>query len=126
MINGLCTAKNVKLKLLPLKLMWLNKFTLGIISDDGSRWTLPFFKKAYPFEFNFFRSLQRKYFLSQESILPNFFLRETDIFSGFATKLSHFTEIVIFFHYKHSSLTIKIRKTKKSNIGRIDSLTFDT
>jgi hypothetical protein len=58
---------------------------------------------------------------NQELILPNFILRKTKIFQFFAIKLGHFELETIFSCYKHSSLTTKIGKRKKSKFGRIDS-----
>ncbi len=55
-----------------------------------------------------------------ESILPNFFLRKTKFFSAFCYWAWPFKSTdKIFLSYKHSSLTTKIWKTKKSKIGRI-------
>ena len=50
------------------------------------------------------------------------FLRKHIIFPFFAVKLCHFIVNTTFFIcYKHSSLTAKIGKWRKTNFGRIDS-----
>ncbi len=60
--------------------------------------------------------------LLQESILPKIFLCKTKNFPFFSFKIGYFkVQKNIFLCYKHSSLTSKIRKTKKSKFGRIDS-----
>ena len=55
-----------------------------------------------------------------ESILPNLFSSKTHLFPFFAIKRGHFkVKICFFICYKHSSLTAKIEKRRKTKFGRI-------
>ncbi len=65
------------------------------------------------------RSLKKIY---QQSILPNFFIRKTNIFSIFCYYACSFLSTGnIFLCYKRSSSTIKIEEQRKPKFGRIDS-----
>ena len=60
--------------------------------------------------------------LSKSQSYQTFFHHKRRIFPFFAINLGHFIiDTHLFICYKHSSLTLKVRKQRKTKFGRIDS-----
>jgi hypothetical protein len=89
----------------------LGKGTRGCIPESGKIDTESITNQTYDFCTHFTVCL---------GVQQNFFLcKKKGFFPFFAIKIGHFKVQKIC--YKHSSLTTKIGKTKKSTFGRIDS-----
>jgi hypothetical protein len=91
---------------------FLGTGTRGCIPESGKIDTESIINQTYEFCINFNSLLRNQY-------NKTFFFVKQGFFSVFDIKIGHFKVQKIC--YKHSSLTTKIGKTKKSTFGRIDS-----